>query len=456
MKHPYQQLLSNKSGTLLFTAVQNHIQIYSLSEQTRLISSWHDELKSQHVNAQIQKRTGRATTSARIHNYIKSLALSSDEQYLVATADSDKSVLIFDISNGGHLQLIKRQPLPKRPSAVTIWRDVVLVADKFGDVYRVKLDSDAPVSEDKLELVLGHVSMLNCLVVAQSGQGKTFLITGDRDEHIRVTNYPKSYVIRGFLFGHQEFVSSLKLLSGADSHESPGSVLVSGGGDTAVFFWDWYEGKLLDSIDLVDYLGGYLNDFHLSSASDLVAKREMLKSETTETNEKEDEKQNQTNDDNDNNDNDNDYDNDNDNGNDDDVEEEEKQKYEISVSKIDTLTIDNQQYIVVLVENTACLIILQFDLEEKKAWLAQIVKLSHAAVTFAVANDKLVVSLDAQNNDILQMYKFDAGQFVVDDDDEEGKNGVKCIVESDPVDLDEREWGSNLFTLASLRKRGEH
>ena len=155
--------------------------------------------------------------------------------------------------------------MPKRPSAIKITPDdqLILIADKFGDVYRIPLmmsassvtqatreiatvskgfkpsasystvhsarnrralehqletASKAQSSRKKEppqfehELLLGHVSMLTDLAyitvndnttsedVIVRNTRRSYIITADRDEHIRISRGPpQSYIIEGVL-----------------------------------------------------------------------------------------------------------------------------------------------------------------------------------------------------------------------------------------------------------------
>ncbi|RMX51239.1 hypothetical protein pdam_00004074 [Pocillopora damicornis] len=73
-----------------------------------------------------------------------------------------------------------------------------------------------------------------------------FLITSDRDEKIRVSCFPNSYSIHTFCLGHLDFVSCLALLSRSQN------ILVSGGGDGTVTFWNPDSGKDIAS-KKIDY-----------------------------------------------------------------------------------------------------------------------------------------------------------------------------------------------------------
>ena len=189
--------------------------------------------------------------------------------------------------------------MPKRPCALALTDDdsTIIAADKFGDVYSLPLlfsDSEVyptpggagtprndqtaksfvPAANDltvhsqrnrralehqkkqnnkahekseptfERKLLLGHVSMLTD-VAAVDIQGRSYIITADRDEHIRISRgIPQSHIIEGFCLGHNEFVSRLCIPAGRSN------LLVSGGGDNELFVWDWLSSQLLSKADL--------------------------------------------------------------------------------------------------------------------------------------------------------------------------------------------------------------
>ncbi|KAI5809458.1 hypothetical protein BZA77DRAFT_328557 [Pyronema omphalodes] len=122
---------------------------------------------------------------------------------------------------------------------------------------RLQVEYNIPFAHD---FILGHVSMLLCLSTVTlpadhpeaAGKEKTWILTGDRDEHIRVTRYPQSYVIDGFCLGHTQFVKSMLTPSW-----NPTS-LISGGGDEFLLVWNWRQGKVLQKVDLVSPVQGVL------------------------------------------------------------------------------------------------------------------------------------------------------------------------------------------------------
>ena len=178
--------------------------------------------------------------------------------------------------------------MPKRPCAIAFTGDddMLLCADKFGDVYAIPLLIEAsslpstdgptapapkqppPVSDKgKLaeakrrrteishdlpfsnKLLLGHVSMLTDLVVVSSapeggGKMRKYILTADRDEHIRVSRYPQSYVIEGFCLGHKSFVSKLLIPSWDKSQ------LLSGGGDDFLLRWHWEQSRNTEAVSI--------------------------------------------------------------------------------------------------------------------------------------------------------------------------------------------------------------
>ncbi|KJZ76711.1 hypothetical protein HIM_04047 [Hirsutella minnesotensis 3608] len=233
---------------------------------------------------------------------ITELTSTADGRHVLAVSGHDKIIWVFEHDGQGGLKAISQRTMPKRPSAVTVGPDSQIIsADKFGDVYALPLipkppspssaarspptTSPAAVSQPaapaantltvhskrnlealqnqqrqlelrrerglaaaeqpkdapgfELTLLLGHVSMLTALALGESG-GRAYVLTGDRDEHVRVSRYaPQAHVIEGFCLGHREFVAAMVVPA------SRRDVLVSGGGDEELFVWDWKAGEQL-------------------------------------------------------------------------------------------------------------------------------------------------------------------------------------------------------------------
>jgi len=92
--------------------------------------------------------------------------------------------------------------------------------------------------------------LLSVTTTTQEGQKRKYIITADRDEHIRVSRYPQSWVIEGFCLGHTAFVSRL-LVPGWAPQE-----VLSGGGDSWLGRWRWADGKCLQRIEVAGVLEG--------------------------------------------------------------------------------------------------------------------------------------------------------------------------------------------------------
>jgi tRNA (guanine-N(7)-)-methyltransferase subunit TRM82 len=187
--------------------------------------------------------------------------------------------------------------MSRRPSSITLTSDdsTILCADKFGDVYALPLlisqdderrEAPPPANsaaeekeftpsasvltvhsgrnrrtlEEQLkqkakgplktketmtfrhDLLLGHVSMLTDLAFAKVNS-RSYIITADRDEHIRISRGPpQAHIIEGFCFGHQDFVSKLCVTRSGR--------MVSGGGDPHLLVWDWQQYRLLERLPL--------------------------------------------------------------------------------------------------------------------------------------------------------------------------------------------------------------
>src|ERR1700694_937893 len=111
----------------------------------------------------------------------------------------------------------------KRASAMTYTGKHIILADKTGDIcsFPFPLDekqqskvNNITLPTDKTPLtkspderfmgtfLLGHSSSVGTLCLSSR-----FLVSADRDEHIRFSMYPETYIIHAMGFGHTSFVS---------------------------------------------------------------------------------------------------------------------------------------------------------------------------------------------------------------------------------------------------------
>ncbi len=214
--------------------------------------------------------------------------------------------------------------MPKRPCSITFTADdsTILCADKFGDVYSLPLmgktyensagmakGNDGNSNEENEEapkpfvpsatsltvhtkrnrdtfrqqqslikkktrqttlnfdhqLLLGHVSLLTEVACASlrssSVNTRNYILTSDRDEHIRVSRgMPQAHIIEGYCLGHTQFVSKLCLVP------SEPRLLISGGGDNYLLLWDWPSYSAKQKIDLKGPVDAFKERYYPSSS----------------------------------------------------------------------------------------------------------------------------------------------------------------------------------------------
>ncbi|PFH51854.1 hypothetical protein AMATHDRAFT_2753 [Amanita thiersii Skay4041] len=172
----------------------------------------------------------------------------------LATSGDDKLLKLWEV-NG--LKLLNQRQLPKKSTAIEFTKDTqtVLVSDKFGDVFSYpihyspsaeKQRHDAVSSHENPSggnLILGHVSILTTFLLSRD---ECYIITADRDEHIRVSWYPQGYVIEMYCLGHEKYISAIHIPSFLPS------ILISGGGDSMLKIWDWMSGSIQFEIPILD------------------------------------------------------------------------------------------------------------------------------------------------------------------------------------------------------------
>jgi tRNA (guanine-N(7)-)-methyltransferase subunit TRM82 len=133
-------------------------------------------------------------------------------------------------------------------------------------VHRYPLHTSAAVVEESTDddaapasLVLGHTSLLTTLLLSPD---EKYLLTADRDEHVRVSWFPQAFIIEAFCLGHtkylptahfffriltqRRFVSAIHIPPSSPDH------LISGGGDPELRVWEWRTGRALAKLPVRD------------------------------------------------------------------------------------------------------------------------------------------------------------------------------------------------------------
>ncbi|KRY28684.1 tRNA (guanine-N(7)-)-methyltransferase non-catalytic subunit wuho [Trichinella spiralis] len=162
---------------------------------------------------------------------IELLALALDECGLFAVCDSRKRLQIFDIRR--KIQIF-HCTTPKQATSLVFINDgqSVIIADRAGNVYQFEPPSSKP------SVLLGHISMILDLVFSPDLR---YIVSCDRDNRIRVSNFPNTYNIETFCVGHKDFVRSLGWMK-VDEHLS---FLMSASGDGTIGIWQLPIGKLI-------------------------------------------------------------------------------------------------------------------------------------------------------------------------------------------------------------------
>lgn len=161
-------------------------------------------------------------------------AFSSNHRKFAAIA-SNKKVLVWSTNELSSTPV--ERIVQKRPTCISFCHtntNMLVVGDKTGDVFKIDLSKEE-VSQEPL---LGHLSMV---LDVQISHNDRYIITADRDEKIRVSSFPLSYMISAWCLGHTQLVSSLCLCSQAAGTAR----LLSSAGDSMIRLWDYTTGTEL-------------------------------------------------------------------------------------------------------------------------------------------------------------------------------------------------------------------
>ncbi|EDW66071.1 tRNA (guanine-N(7)-)-methyltransferase non-catalytic subunit wuho [Drosophila virilis] len=213
----------------------NDLQIFKDIELPADLTTCGLKIAAGETNEEQQQPVGSEKAAAAGTNLevsIVNVSYSPDRQLIALTTAGQKALLLYK-SRPEHAKLLSVRALARASSSLAFAPDSssVLVTDKTGDCYRY----DCVELEAPPQLLLGHLSIVYDILWTPD---QKYIITCDRDDKIRVTNYPATYDIHSYCLGHKEFVSGLALLTGTEH-------LVSASGDKTLRVWNYLSGKQL-------------------------------------------------------------------------------------------------------------------------------------------------------------------------------------------------------------------
>ncbi|KAF9940462.1 tRNA (guanine-N(7)-)-methyltransferase non-catalytic subunit trm82 [Mortierella alpina] len=256
---PFSHIIRHPTKDVVVLSFGEHLQSVDTKSGTILASTVAlEERDSNGLQAQPLTNTPDAAQENKAR--VQVLAFSPDGAFL-ATAADDKVMKIWDTESW---KCLGTRTLVRRSNALEFNKDGshVITADKFGDVYNMIRDipdvvapiktaetsEEAEGDEDEGEQpILGHVSMATDLALTKDNK---YIITSDRDEHIRVSQYPKGHNIETYCLGHTSFVTTIKVLPGASQ-----KYLISGAGDATIRIWEFLKGQEVQTFNIREALG---------------------------------------------------------------------------------------------------------------------------------------------------------------------------------------------------------
>lgn len=196
----------------------------------KITNSGNDGEQHEEETAKQQQNLSKETPT------IQHVKMSPNHQILAVTTAGQKALLLYTL-RPEHAKLVSVRSLARASSALAFSGDSkrLLVTDKTGDCYEYNCEDYEAVPK----LLLGHLSIVYDILWSND---EKFIITCDRDDKIRVTNYPETYDVYSYCLGHKEFVAGLELIND--------DVLVSVSGDKTLRLWDFKQGKELKSVEL--------------------------------------------------------------------------------------------------------------------------------------------------------------------------------------------------------------
>lgn len=169
------------------------------------------------------------TIYCAVSRYDKSLSIYSLSKDTLATKEAVEEATPFMVhkTNKRCCALLFAKIAPPKIESNGQGLDVIVTADLAGDVYAFSLEEEGSKNGPSKKLLLGHTaSMLtSCKIVHDK------IFTADRDEKVRVSSFPQTFEVLGYLLGNESYVTDI------DAKQEKYCVTVSG--DCTMRLWDY-------------------------------------------------------------------------------------------------------------------------------------------------------------------------------------------------------------------------
>lgn len=209
------------------------------------------ELLAPENNANDNKDNKETKQHVPSANEIQAVAVSCiDNQVWCAVSRYNKTLTLYSFERNAPFSTSSMQPTSvhktvKRVLCITFASvpsendssplHVVVAGDLTGDATAYSL------KQRQSRFLLGHTASMLTGVNVVSGKEKQYILTSDRDEKIRVSAFPQTTMIEGYLLGHENYITSM---------DATLKKCVSCGGDNTVRLWNYVDCNELGRVNV--------------------------------------------------------------------------------------------------------------------------------------------------------------------------------------------------------------
>lgn len=183
-------------------------------------------------------------------------AVSRYDKFVAVYTMSVKDTNANDGAGEASVEPTVTHKTPKRCCALTFGEigpmNIIIAGDLAGDVHAFPVEKSSSDDSDPQNsssssgrLLLGHTASM--LTSVQIVDGKIF--SADRDEKVRISSFPQTFITDGYLLGHEAYVTDFTVLASSGDSNSNGKYCVTASGDKTIKLWNYKSCVEVASLD---------------------------------------------------------------------------------------------------------------------------------------------------------------------------------------------------------------